>query len=500
MNERRLFAMERTSLLSLILLSVFCPVESGEFQFFEQKMKYEDAKNHCKGQNSDLVTIRNSAEINELINKYSATNESVWIGLTNENEWIWHWSLPDQDTIFLNWSPGEPQTVEGPKCAKMDQNGGWFEDDCGTELSFICHASGDASSHIFVEELKTWRDAQSHCRGLLTELVSIQSAEENKAVLNISKSQSVWIGLFRDPWKWSDGSKSSFRFWISDQPSGIVGKKCVVAGFDQEGKWENRNCNNQYSFICYGQKSTPATTSSQTTHAGLTTTAQLSTTKTTILQNSPQGFTATFHSTVATTEQMKTTHVMTSAPTTASGMTTPNTTEFVPHPSSTELNNANTEMTVTPTQQPPTPAVNVTTSSASTLATQVGTSDQSTTLTSTVNSQSLQPALSYCREHYFDLVHIINKDIQDKVAQKTKSATSSHVWLGLRYSCNFKFWFWAGSTSGCYQNWVRGEGPDKVYECDDGGFSGAINATGGQQWIGLRETKKLNFVCNACAG
>uniref|UniRef100_A0A3Q3AZR5 Macrophage mannose receptor 1-like n=1 Tax=Kryptolebias marmoratus TaxID=37003 RepID=A0A3Q3AZR5_KRYMA len=234
----------------------------------------------------------------------------------------------------------------------------------------IFPASGDASSHIFVEELKTWRDAQSHCRGLLTELVSIQSAEENKAVLNISKSQSVWIGLFRDPWKWSDGSKSSFRFWISDQPSGIVGKKCVVAGFDQEGKWENRNCNNQYSFICYEN------------------------------------------------------------------------------------------------------------------------------LILIQKNLSWIEALSYCREHYFDLVHIINKDIQDKVAQKTKSATSSHVWLGLRYSCNFKFWFWAGSTSGCYQNWVRGEGPDKVYECDDGGFSGAINATGGQQWIGLRETKKLNFVCN----
>lgn len=106
-------------------------------------------------------------------------------------------------------------------------------------------------------------------------------------------------------------------------------------------------------------------------------------------------------------------------------------------------------------------------------------------------------ALGYCREHYFDFVHITSKDIQDKVAQKAKGATSPYVWIGLRYSCNFKFWFWAGSTSGCYQNWIPGQGPERVYEC---GFSGAIEATGRQQWTGLPETEELNFICITRAG
>lgn len=280
--------------------------------------------------------------------------------------------------------------------------------------------------------------------------------------------------------------------------------------------------------------------SSQTTQASLSTTDELSLNMTAISQNSSQGFTTTFHSTVATTELLHTTNVTATAPTTSSGLTTPNTTKFVSRPSSTELSDATTESTVTPTIQHPKPTVSVTTSSTSTLT--MGTSAQSTTPTSTVNNQNLQPgefkildvfvfilhkskvkhktnrilpcclkgnliliqknmtwveALSYCREHYFDLVHITSQAIQDMVAEEVKGATSSFVWVGLRYSCNFKFWFWASSTSGCYQNWVPGQGPDEVYTC---GVSGAIDTTRGQQWTGLPEKEELNFICNTCPG
>ncbi|MEQ2161484.1 hypothetical protein GOODEAATRI_010059, partial [Goodea atripinnis] len=106
-------------------------------------------------------------------------------------------------------------------------------------------------------------------------------------------------------------------------------------------------------------------------------------------------------------------------------------------------------------------------------------------------------ALSFCREHYIDLVQITNEDIQDKVAERAKGSTSPHVWLGLRYTCNFKFWFWTSSIAGCYQNWRPEEGPEGAYEC---GVSGAIEATGRQQWVGLPETKKLNFICQTCGG
>lgn len=104
-------------------------------------------------------------------------------------------------------------------------------------------------------------------------------------------------------------------------------------------------------------------------------------------------------------------------------------------------------------------------------------------------------ALSYCREHHVDLVYVTTEEIQERVAEKVKNATSSHVWLGLRYSCSFKFWFWIRLDTGCYQNWAPGQGPDRQYDC---GIMGAIETTGGQQWVGLPETEKLNFICVAC--
>ncbi|KAI3360945.1 hypothetical protein L3Q82_013149, partial [Scortum barcoo] len=106
-------------------------------------------------------------------------------------------------------------------------------------------------------------------------------------------------------------------------------------------------------------------------------------------------------------------------------------------------------------------------------------------------------AMGYCREHHIALVHITTKDIQEKVVEKTKHATSSHVWLSLRYTCEFNFWFWTSSATGCYQNWAPGQGSEGEYDC---GVSGAIQATGRQQWVGLPETEKLNFICFACPG
>lgn len=106
-------------------------------------------------------------------------------------------------------------------------------------------------------------------------------------------------------------------------------------------------------------------------------------------------------------------------------------------------------------------------------------------------------AMGYCRKHHIDLVHITTRDVQERVAEKARNATSPHVWLGLRYTCSFNFWFWISSGTNCYLNWAPGQGPEGKYDC---GATGAIQATGGQQWVGLPETEKLNFICSSCVG
>lgn len=106
-------------------------------------------------------------------------------------------------------------------------------------------------------------------------------------------------------------------------------------------------------------------------------------------------------------------------------------------------------------------------------------------------------AMTYCRKHHVDLVHISTQDVQEKVAAIAKNSTSTHVWIGLRYTCQFNFWFWTSSAPSCYQNWAPGQGPQGDYDCR---VTGAVETTGGQQWVGLPDRERLNFICSTCAG
>ncbi|XP_014822714.1 PREDICTED: cell wall protein DAN4-like isoform X1 [Poecilia mexicana] len=373
----------RTSTMFLIITSVISmsPLESSGFQLTTKKMKYDDARSYCRNMNIDVATVYNLAEVNIMLSLVLPTGSNIWIGLEVGDLWIWHWTGSDQGTSFLNWDTGEPQDNEQKACAVMNQNGKWLGNDCGTPESFVCQGIGDVSTYIFVEVKKSWRDARSHCWNLSSDLVTIHSAEENKAVRNISTSERLWIGLFKDPWTWSGGSNSSFRFWDANEPNYGSNGNCVTADLGNNGKWSTQNCNNRHSVIC-GTATNPTTTSLQTTQSITTYPAS------TNMETPPLHAGATiFNSTLVSTEQQitnatttepstisgltsYTTHTMTTPPpqnvTTAvpSTTTTSNMTEVISHPITTESNNTNTKI---PTMAPIQPLQNITTPAPSTV-------------------------------------------------------------------------------------------------------------------------------------
>ena len=104
-----------------------------------------------------------------------------------------------------------------------------------------------APSHfIFVNEPKTWSEAQSYCRERHTDLASVRNQAENGDIKSIITSE-AWIGLYRDPWKWSDGSPTSFTKWHTNKPTGNVHSPCVLL---HKGKWEDRRCDDTLYFFC----------------------------------------------------------------------------------------------------------------------------------------------------------------------------------------------------------------------------------------------------------
>ncbi|KAG9331696.1 hypothetical protein JZ751_018400 [Albula glossodonta] len=90
--------------------------------------------------------------------------------------------------------------------------------------------------------------------------------------------------------------------------------------------------------------------------------------------------------------------------------------------------------------------------------------------------KSWDEALSYCRQHYGDLVSVSTEQLQHWVKRRAQNASTAHVWLGLRYSCALHFWFWVSGEGVCYQNWASGNG---TMECR---HTGAVESGVGQQW------------------
>uniref|UniRef100_A0A4W6G543 C-type lectin domain-containing protein n=1 Tax=Lates calcarifer TaxID=8187 RepID=A0A4W6G543_LATCA len=85
-------------------------------------------------------------------------------------------------------------------------------------LYWLCAVSSlPAHQYHLVYELKTMTEAQSYCRENYTDLATIDNMEDIMELL--PSRQDIWIGLFRDSWKWSDGSNSSFRYWITGEPN-----------------------------------------------------------------------------------------------------------------------------------------------------------------------------------------------------------------------------------------------------------------------------------------
>uniref|UniRef100_A0A7N6AIS1 C-type lectin domain-containing protein n=1 Tax=Anabas testudineus TaxID=64144 RepID=A0A7N6AIS1_ANATE len=73
----------------------------------------------------------------------------------------------------------------------------------------------------FIGENKTWDER--YCRVNHTDLVSGLDQLDDDSVKNESD---VWIGVFRDTWRWSDGRNFSFRNWeyVEDLVDGQTGK------------------------------------------------------------------------------------------------------------------------------------------------------------------------------------------------------------------------------------------------------------------------------------
>uniref|UniRef100_A0A3B3TPI1 C-type lectin domain-containing protein n=1 Tax=Poecilia latipinna TaxID=48699 RepID=A0A3B3TPI1_9TELE len=109
----------------------------------------------------------------------------------------------------------------------------------------------DAATFFYISTLMNWTDAQSYCRLHYTDLASIRSLQENEQIRTMRPAGlTVWIGLYKDTWKWSNGNLFLFSYWASGQPQGGV-ENCTVADFSLSGHWEDWPCGLEKASVCY---------------------------------------------------------------------------------------------------------------------------------------------------------------------------------------------------------------------------------------------------------
>uniref|UniRef100_A0A3B5Q8F1 C-type lectin domain-containing protein n=1 Tax=Xiphophorus maculatus TaxID=8083 RepID=A0A3B5Q8F1_XIPMA len=226
-----------------------------QYHYVSEEKTWTEAQQYCSQKHTDLATVTNMKDMKRLISVSLGDIKEAWIGLYDQRNVnrAWCWSLPgvEFNKSETNWAADEPNNLgsEGPNCGII-----WKNLSCNDRQYFLYRNS--SKKYHLIQEKKTWTEAQSYCREKHTDLISgtkqLQDEEVKNETSSVGNNTYILIGLFREKWRWSDGSSFSFRNWTKgfDYQAEYKGQ-CATTVFGDGGRWKNENCNEKKPFICY---------------------------------------------------------------------------------------------------------------------------------------------------------------------------------------------------------------------------------------------------------
>uniref|UniRef100_A0A8C2I112 C-type lectin domain-containing protein n=1 Tax=Cyprinus carpio TaxID=7962 RepID=A0A8C2I112_CYPCA len=113
------------------------------------------------------------------------------------------------------------------------------------------------NGHIFLNLTKciktqnSWTEAQEYCRRRYTDLASIRNQEDQAQITSLlnALASPVWIGLYRNTWKWSDQANVTSSTQLAIRRFTGWNKNCAGAN-NYYRVFDDTYCTNMHYFYC----------------------------------------------------------------------------------------------------------------------------------------------------------------------------------------------------------------------------------------------------------
>ncbi|XP_061573505.1 C-type mannose receptor 2-like isoform X2 [Cololabis saira] len=241
-----------TVLTGLCYLS-FC-ASQNQYVLFQTPKTWKEAQSYCREKCVDLTTFYNMKHMKTILKRVEGKyDDDVWFGLVKGKTMGWHWSITasgfykEGENNYLRWG-----TSPFNLCGTYKE-GYLYTQPCHYHFPSVCFdvKTDGTAQYILNTTPMGWTEALHYCRDRYFDLTSMRNEEEHSAVRKLVDGQEVWVGVFCDPWAWSDGIYSALRYFtVKQEVGGVDAEDCGVLLRNESGKWGTRECSETHPFIC----------------------------------------------------------------------------------------------------------------------------------------------------------------------------------------------------------------------------------------------------------
>ncbi|XP_055363524.1 macrophage mannose receptor 1-like isoform X2 [Betta splendens] len=214
------------------------------FTYIQSYYTWQEAQTFCRRYEPhlpDRLTEEQQSDADALyLQSYYA-----WIDGQQTPNFYWSWYYGNQ---VSPWGGNKPSS--GDACVYVSSNDKrFYVADCEKYYFFICYTMEQGEiQYTFINQTKTWSDAQQHCSTMNQDLAVISNYDQLYSASS-EHDFPVWTGLYRDgaTWSWSAGL-SDYRNWALNQP-GNNGDCVAISSVSKT--MTTQNCSARYPFVCF---------------------------------------------------------------------------------------------------------------------------------------------------------------------------------------------------------------------------------------------------------